>query len=631
MRKYMRMLTMLLMLTLACVVLFSCTHAPAAPPAATDVLTQKPIPQGRTPVTVLVKYAFSINGFEKAVEEHFPTIDLIQVGNFTSNSGLLEFEARMEHDDLPDLVMTWPLECGEQYCDERLLDLSAMPFTSYYNIGKLNRMTRGGKLYYLPGPSQIRGIVYNQTLFAEKGWQVPADFEGFLSLCQQIEADGMRSLQLGLANPEVLDTAFVGYGYASCFASPKDAQWLDDYNQGKGSFADQFQPALATFQALIDAGILKPEDLTIDYARRERMLFNRECAMVEDSVLIARMGNQITGSTDSFALMPFFNPGQDGDWARLYPVCYIGLNKHLAEPANQEKYDLALQLMDYISTQEGQLALSCDTGGMYSSLAGMPPPNVPEIEPLLSALMHGRCARFPTLQNAQTALRQGLAGMVRGELTAEQVCQRVDAQNLAPTVTPPPAVLGSAKADFTLLETGNFLTDAMRAQSGCEIALFLDNGKDGLCSGKGLCSTLYQGDITTADIQRLMPDLKRGERLMLQKGTMTGENLIRTLEYALPVDHNQAGWFYYFSGLRMEFAPAAQPGQRIHSITDEQGQAIDPARLYSIAIMDTTVPQEYLQTCEDTGILIDELLTHAIQSNQPISPDKEGRFVICQP
>ncbi|MEG1061500.1 MAG: extracellular solute-binding protein, partial [Oscillospiraceae bacterium] len=560
-----------------------------------------------------------------------PDIDIIQVGNFTCNSGLAEYDARMEHDDLSDIVMTWPLEVGEQYCKDRLMDLSALSLTGKYNTSSLNKISNDGKLYYLPGPAQIRGIVYNKTLFSEKGWTVPESFEGFVSLCQKIEADGMRSLQLGLGNPEVLDTAFVGYSYASCYSTPNDAQWINDYNSGKGSFGDHFRPALDTFQTLIDSGILQPNDLNITYAKRERMLFNRECAMVEDSVLMARMGGEISGSTDEFALMPFFNPGEDGDWARLYPVCYIGLNKHLSEPQNKTKLDYVMQIMEYISTPEGQLALAGDTGGMYSNLNGMPPPDVPEIEPLFSALERGRCAIFPELQNAQAALRKGLAGMVSGELTADDVIRMVDKQNLGASEIPEPTVLGTAETDFSILDTGNFLTDAMVERSGCEIALFLDNGKDGLYNGKGLCSKLYKGDITTVDIQRLMPDTKNGELSEMQKVTMSGESLLDALEYTVKVDNEIGGWFYYFSGLRMEYAPAAEPGKRIRKITDDKGNAIDPERVYTVAIMDKSVAVEYLQTVKNTNIKISDLLSDAIQKEKIISPSRDGRFIICEP
>lgn len=599
--------------------------------APADIMTQTVLSPDKIPVTVLVKYAFTINTFEKAAEEKFPQLDIIQVGNFTSDMGIADYEARLKHSDLTDIVMTWPLSVGEQYWEDNLLDLSSLPLTQKYTTAMLDNISRDGKLFYLPGPSQVRGIVYNKTLFSENGWEVPTDFDGFIALCTQIEASGMRSLQLGLGNAEVLDTAFVGYGYESGFSSPKNAQWLADYNSGKGSFGDNFTPALETFQALIDAGVLKKEDLAITYADREFMLFDRQCAMVEDSVLMARMGYDLTGSTDEFALMPFFNPGTDSDWARLYPVCYIGLNKQLVNAKNKQKYELVMQLLEYISTPEGQEALAGDTDAMFSSLNGVAPPDIPEIKELIPALTHGRYAIFPTLKNAQGALRKGLAGMVDKTLTADDVINMVDSQNASPPIALPPAVLGSASADFSVIETGNFVTDSMRAQSGCEIALFLDNGKDGKYNGKGISARLYKGDLTSVDVKRILPDLKRGEKGELWKVTMTGENLIKTLEYSIPVDNNKDGWFYYFSGLKMEYAPAAEPGKRIRNITDAHGGAIDPARQYSIAVMDDTMPEEFMISCEKTGVLISQIIEQTIQSAKSIAPSGDGRFSVTEP
>ena len=167
--------------------------------------------------------------------------------------------------------------------------------------------------------------------------------------------------------------------------------------------------------------------------------------------------------------MPFFSPGTPCDWDRLYMVCYIGLNKHLGEPQNKKKYDPFMQLMDYISTPEGQLALAADTGAMYSSVKKVPAPDIPEIADMLPALSHGRYAIFPEPKNAQNALRESLAGMLAGALTQDDVIRMVDHQNKNP---PPPkacTVIGEATADFTLIETGNFLTDAMRAKAGADV------------------------------------------------------------------------------------------------------------------------------------------------------------------
>lgn len=272
-----------------------------------DIVTQKTTKSGKIPITVLVKYAFGINNFEKIVEEKFPNIDIIQVGNYTSSMGVEEYSARLEHDDLTDIVMTWPMDVGESYLEDRLLDLSGMSFSSNYNTSMLNSISKDGKLYYLPGPSQIRGIVYNKTLFKEKGWNIPGNYDEFIKLCQNIEKSGIRSLQLGLADSEVLDTAFVGYNYASSYSKPYDVQWLQNYNQGKGKFENHFSESLDTFQDMIHAGVFKETDLSVNYSDREGMLFNRECAMVEDSVLLARRGESYNGTKDEFALMPFFN------------------------------------------------------------------------------------------------------------------------------------------------------------------------------------------------------------------------------------------------------------------------------------------------------------------------------------
>lgn len=593
-----------------------------------DVLTQKAASKGKTQITVLVKYAFTINEFEKAVEKQFPDIDLVQVGNYTRNMGIEEYAARLEHDDIPDIVMTWPLDVGREYWSDRLLDLSGMEFSSRYNTSMLNDISTDGKLYYLPGPAQVRGIVYNKTLFKEKGWEVPKDYEGFLELCKTIEASGIRSIQLGFQNQEVLDTAFVGYNFGNYFSRPQDLEWMDDYNQGIGSFGEQFGGALDVFQQMTDAGVWKASDLEIDYSEREKMLFTRQCAMVEDSSLMAKMGYSQTGTSDEFALMPFFNPGSNNDWARLYMVCYIGLNKHLAEPENKDKYDLVMEIMNYISTVEGQKMLSADTGAMYSSLIDATPPDVPEIEALIPALNQGRYAVFPTLGNAQGALREGLAGMLKGTLTKEDVIRMADEQNLFPPVTESPKLLGEASESFSLTDTGNFVADAMRTWGDCELALYLDNGKDGNYNGKGISGRIYAGDITTSDIDRIMPDLKANDSGALWKASISGEDLLAVLENSVSVENNQTGWFYYFSGLKMEFDPTAEPGNRVKKITVSDGSAIDPARNYTIVVTEESVPEEYLQNCSKTDSLSYDIVTRAVESAGTISPAKDGRFVL---
>ncbi|MEG2995436.1 MAG: extracellular solute-binding protein [Erysipelotrichaceae bacterium] len=593
-----------------------------------DILTQNVVDKDKLQITVLVKPAFFINSYEKIIEKKFPKVDLIQVGNYTSDMGIEEYKARLKNDDLTDIIMTWPLDVGKEYWEERLLDLSSLPLTSNYNQERLENISENGNLYYLPGPSQLRGIIYNKTMFEEKGWQVPTDFESFISLCHTIEASGTRSLQLGLKNSEVLDTAFVGYGYDECFSKPKDVSWRKNYDEGKGKFFDQYEPALATFQRLIDEGILKETDLDVDYAKREELFFNRKTAMIEDSVLLTRLGKDYNGTEDEFAMMPFFNPGEANDWARLYPVCFIGLNKHLAQKENKDKYNMIMKIMEYTSTIEGQQALMGDTEAMISGLNDVPAPNTPEISGMIDTLNLGKYAIFPTFKRSQEALRIGLSEMIQGSKTGEQVAKQVDEANASTPLTLAPKKIGEASEDFTLIDTGNFICDTMREKAKSDFALFLDDGKDGRYNGKGVSARLYKGKITNIDIKRILPDLKYDEKGELLKITMSGKDLITTLEESIKVRKDIGGWFYYFSGLKMTYDVSDKPGNRIHKIRDDKGNKINMDKIYSIAVMDMSVPEDFILSSKKENITISDLLIQKIKTSKTITPSKDHRFNI---
>ena len=610
--------------------LYGCSKNEENVTTSDDILTMKKSEGNRTKITILVKYAFSINNFEEIIEERFPDIDIVQVGNYTANTTLAkEYEARMVNDDLTDIVMTWPYDVGEEYCEERLIDLSGLPFTSKYNISMLDSLAQeDGSLYYLPGPASIRGIVYNKTLFEEKGWNVPKNYPEFVNLCKEIEASGMRAFQLPLGNSEVLDTAFIGFNYGNAYSKPSDADWLEKYNEGEGNFLDHFSESLDTFQDLIDEGIIKASDLDYTYSDTQLNLFTRKTAMSEDSVQLTHSAKSVAGSDDEFAVMPLFTREPENDWARIYMVCYIGLNKHLQDSGNEEKYEKVLKLMDYISSEEGQTALAKDDGAMYSSLKNMEAPDVPEISDLRNALAQGRYGSFPTFKRSEDAFHEGLTGMLKGELNKNQAAAMIDQSNQSKSTTNKQKVLGKASEDFSLIETGNFVTDLLRKKTKSDFSLFLDNGKDGLYNGKGISAKFYKGKLTQEDIDRVFPDLKNEDTGELWKVTMKGSDIIKTLEYAIPVDNNITGWFYYFSGLKVSFDPLAQPGSRVKEVVTSSGKKIKKNKVYSLAVMENSVPEEYIIDCDKTGLLIQDLIKEEIVNKKTISPSKDKRFTI---
>lgn len=597
---------------------------------STEILTQKKTEDGRTQITILVKYAFGIHQFEQIVEEKFPDIDIVQVGNFTANTTLAkEYEARLEHGDLTDIVLTWPLDVGETYWEDRLIDLSGLSFTSKYNTSMLDSIaTEDGHLYYLPGPAEIRGIIYNKTMFEENGWSVPKNYTEFIALCKTIEASGHRAFQLPLGNAEVLDTAFVGFNYGNAYSKPADSQWLADYDDGKGNFIDHFGDALNTFQNLIDEDVLKKEDLNLHYAQTQDNLVHRKTVMAEESVLMVKNAVSMGNETDEFALMPYFNRIPENDWARIYMTCYIGLNKELQNSENIDKYNKVLTLMEFISTEEGQKALASDNGAMFSSLKGIEAPNIDAIADLRSPLSQGRYGTFPTMKRSENALRKGLTAMLNGEMNAEEVARMIDQENANPIEDEENTVYASATEDFTMIDTGNLVCDILKQEAQTDFALFLDNGKDGQYSGKGISAKIYQGEVTEIDLMRIFPDLKTGESGELDIVTMTGESVKQVLEYSSLSVTNSNNWFYYFSGLNVKMDPSAQLGDRVKEVSLSNGEQLIDDKEYSVAIMEHSVNEKHIISTIHTNKLIINVLREQLKERETVSPVQDNRFII---
>ncbi len=100
----------------------------------------------------------------------------------------MHIQERFKNNDLPDIIMaTYAPEDSIQ--KETLLDLSGYGFVQNYKASVLTNLSVDGGIYMLEGPSVVRGIGYNKTLFAEQGWSVPTSHEEFISPIKTIRAD----------------------------------------------------------------------------------------------------------------------------------------------------------------------------------------------------------------------------------------------------------------------------------------------------------------------------------------------------------------------------------------------------------------------------------------------------------
>jgi 5'-nucleotidase/UDP-sugar diphosphatase len=178
---------------------------------------------------------------------------------------------------------------------------------------------------------------------------------------------------------------------------------------------------------------------------------------------------------------------------------------------------------------------------------------------------------------------------------------------------------------FEECNLGNLITDAMRAETGVQVALE---------NGGGIRASIEQGPVTLGDVLTVLPFGNLVSTLSL-----SGEDLQAVLENGASKIEEGGGRFLQVSGLRYQFDPSKPAGNRIVSVEvlDAQGkyQSLDPKAIYTIATNDFmrdggdgfSVMSEKAIDAYDFGRPLDQVLVDYIKTNSPVSTEIEGRII----
>ena len=182
---------------------------------------------------------------------------------------------------------------------------------------------------------------------------------------------------------------------------------------------------------------------------------------------------------------------------------------------------------------------------------------------------------------------------------------------------------------------GNVIADAMRAETGAQIAIM---------NGGGIRASIEAGDITLGEVLTVQPF---GNTIATFEAK--GVDIIAALENGvsqLTVDAGSviragaAGRFPQVSGLRYSFDPNLEPGNRVQSVEvlgeDGEYTEIDLEATYSVvtnnfvrqggdgySMFDENAINPY-----DFGRVDYEALVDYLAANSPITAETEGRITI---
>lgn len=578
-------------------------------------------------VVITVTASASLDHFAAALKAAFPEIRLVQ-DSYMGELRINEHIARVNNRDWGDLVMMNAGLIPKADMSGMLMDLSTQPFPSNYHSNAL-QMDDDGRIYLLPGPLNFNCNIYNQTLFDENGWSTPANYEELLSLCQEINKTGIRGYQYVLHDTSIQSYQIYNYCVLSALdtlTSVEGQTWHNQLMAGKDVSLGPMELSFQNLQRLIDAGMVRPEDLEVTNKIRMERMAGRQAAITPGAVNTLHQFND--KGTDEYRFMPHFSMADGRGWL-LSLGYYFGANQELRQPGNEKKLEAAMKILAFVASDEGQAALIADDLGMVAATRGAALPGDPAFDEIRTQVESGHYIMRPTYDMFAPILQTEIAAFIRGETTSGAILEKC--RKLLEEGAPGKQALGRASADFTVLQTGMLKADALRSAAGVDVALIGMSEANCYVPVAGTRSKLYEGAVTADDVTRIAQNLT-GESPICCRVSMTGAELLKLLDYGATSAEEQAagrtsGFHpYAVSGLTLSYILDGAAGGRVTGVKQAEGKTLDQDAVYTVAFLEGALPEGYRTNFEKLEKSMTDAFSDYIIEAQDIAPVK-GRIL----
>jgi len=219
-------------------------------------------------------YYDAIAEFEKANPDIKIEPDFIQNANYTAG-----IKTRILGGGQMDVFDTWsPSLFAEFYKldDNIYLDLTGSEFLNDFLPAALEPVTIDGKVLGAPEVMHSDGLLYNKTMFDQKGWKIPKTWPEFIELCETIKKDGI--IPIAMDSEWWVPQFFFG-SIISCNGG--DATWTAKLEKGEIKITDPiFVDAVKKQKEIIDRGFV-PKDWTgLKHEQSKDLIGQGKAAMI---------------------------------------------------------------------------------------------------------------------------------------------------------------------------------------------------------------------------------------------------------------------------------------------------------------------------------------------------------------
>ncbi len=558
--------------------------------------------------------------FVRTIQKHFSDVDLQVEYHGASNNPSGYIDRMVESGNAPDIVYSGAI-LREDLQKNYLLDLSAYDFAGRYSVSIINQRDVDGALYMLPGTYSVFSMLYNKSLFEEKGWTVPTTNDEFVALCRQIREES-----------DIIPVAHTGFtvgtywrmlgalAQSGFLGTSEGAEWTKEFVKGEASFEEGFGEAIRMMQGWKEAGVLDSSDITSVNSDVYAKLTNREAAMAYPVGGLASLSKAISDGEDEIGAFPFLGKDAESGLLTTSINFNFGLSKSLGDKGNEKKLAKALDIMAFLSSEEGQKELAVlDTD--VSPLGKKTPPaeNTPYAD-VWELVESGDCLPYLLTDyydvwvQCGSELKEAMMGdgsfdAIAADMDELHKKAMADQQSVLP--------LATVEEDMTHQQTVQIMADLLY-ETGSDVAIVSDGiFIDGIANTTGVSGRLFAGDIysETSYIINIPGAFNKN----LVRLTLTGRELFELLEGGRSVtDGNKTAVFdYYWSGVDAQIENG-----KIVSAALKDGTPIEESKTYTAVMCAGDYDAEAYPNGEDTGIIVSDAYLAVMEGKTITAPEK---------
>ena len=158
---------------------------------------------GKTEIEI-IQYKMEATDYFDALEKEFnETHDDIHLTIDSPNDASTIMKTRFIREDYPDIIGIGGDINYSYYVDAEILaDLSDWDGMSnikeaYLDIAEALEFVPTDGTYIAPYMANAAGILYNKDMFEEHGWEIPTNWDELISLCEEIQSEGILPFYFG--------------------------------------------------------------------------------------------------------------------------------------------------------------------------------------------------------------------------------------------------------------------------------------------------------------------------------------------------------------------------------------------------------------------------------------------------